>query len=110
MEELDALEQLLPLCKRTLYETAKAKIEAGVAHSRLDAARQIADETGKPIETIRRAIYRHEDFVTLSQPCETDLQADPTPPPICMFWSACRSGLIGRMAHKKSRTRRPGSL
>jgi phage N-6-adenine-methyltransferase len=71
IEELEALEQLLPLCKRTLYETAKAKVESGAARSRLGAAKQIADETGRPVETIRRAIYRHEDTektVTLSQP------------------------------------------
>jgi hypothetical protein len=78
IEELEALERLLPLCKRTLYETAKAKIESGAASSRLGAARQIAEETGRPVETIRRYIYRQEDeekTVTLSQP------------PTCSLWT-----------------------
>jgi len=37
IEELEALERLIPLCKRTLYETARAKLEAGAAHSRREA-------------------------------------------------------------------------
>lgn len=83
IEELEALEQLLPLCKRTLYEVAKAKVESGAAQSRIGAARQIADETGRPVESIRSAIYRHEkeerptQSVAMQQACETESQSEP---------------------------------
>ena len=58
IEELEELERRLPLCRKGLYEAAKAKIESGVACSRREAERQLAEETGKPLETIRTAIKR----------------------------------------------------
>jgi len=56
IEELQDLEKLIPFCKIELYQQAKAKIESGAAKSVSEAARQIGEETGRPIETIRRRI------------------------------------------------------
>ena len=53
IEGLQELEKLLPLCRVTLYEQAKSRIETGAAKSVSDAARQLAKETGKSVETIR---------------------------------------------------------
>jgi len=79
IEELQELEKLLPLCKKALYETAQAKLESGAAYSRRDAERQIAEETGRPFETIHSAIKREEksqmhDMGALHPPCENVLQ------------------------------------
>ena len=67
IEELQELEKMIPLCKVTLYEQAKARIETGAAKSVSEAARQIAEETGKGAETIRRAIQRQQETATVSQ-------------------------------------------
>jgi len=62
IEELERLEQLLPLCRKSLYEAAQAKLESGAARTEREASRQLAEETGKPEETIRTGIkaQKHE--------------------------------------------------
>jgi len=60
IEELERLEQLLPLCRKSLYEAAQAKLESGAARTERETSRQLAEEIGKPVETIRRARKREE--------------------------------------------------
>lgn len=72
IQELEELERNLPLCKVTLYEQAKARIERGAAKSVSEAARQLGEETGKDPETIRKAIRREDLSGTLSQLSGTD--------------------------------------
>jgi phage N-6-adenine-methyltransferase len=77
IEELQALEQLLPLCRKDLYRARLAKIESGAAYSKREAERQLAEETGKPLETIRSAIkyeQRHE-LGRINPVCEIEKQA-----------------------------------
>jgi ParB family chromosome partitioning protein len=64
-------------------------MESGAAYSRREAERQIAEETGRPVETIRTAIKteQRERVGLLNPHCETELQAGPTPPPICAIWT-----------------------
>jgi len=61
IEELKELEKLIPLCKVTLFEQAKARIETGAAKSLHEASRQLAEETGRKPETIERAIQREQE-------------------------------------------------
>jgi len=61
IEELDEMVKMIPLCKVTLYEHAKSKIESGAAKSVSEASRQLAEETGKPPGTIRDAIRRESN-------------------------------------------------
>ncbi len=70
-------------------ETARAKIESGAAIGWKDAERQIADETGRDVEAIRQARIREqrERGVSVSPLCETDIQADEKPAPICALWT-----------------------
>jgi len=56
LEELDEILRIAPLCKVTLYNQAKAKIESGAAKSVSDASRQLGDEMGRNPDTIRRRI------------------------------------------------------
>jgi site-specific DNA-methyltransferase (adenine-specific) len=74
LEELQEFEKLLPLCRRTLYEQAKARIESGAAKSVSEASRQLAKETGKRPETIRRRINeaQNNDLCILAQLSGTD--------------------------------------
>lgn len=73
LEELQELEKLIPLCRLTLYNQAKARIESGVARSVSEASRQLAEETGKSPATIRNAICRSgESTVLLTQLSGTD--------------------------------------
>ncbi|MEI6258735.1 MAG: site-specific DNA-methyltransferase [Deltaproteobacteria bacterium] len=58
LEELQELEKLIPLCRLSLYNQAKSRIQAGVAKSVSEASRQLAEETGKSVNTIRSAINR----------------------------------------------------
>lgn len=58
IEEFQELERMLPNCKVTLYNQAKARIESGAAKSVSEASRQLADETGKSVSGIRNAINR----------------------------------------------------
>jgi len=89
IEELKELEKLLPLCRRTIYETAQAKIESGASYSQRNAARQIAAEKGRPVESIRqriqeekREISQKDNVVRGVPPCESGIQAAaPTCPP-----------------------------
>jgi len=67
IEDLEEITRNLPLCRITLYEQAKARIEKGAAKSVSEAARQIGDETGRSPETIRRDIRREDRTGTLSQ-------------------------------------------
>lgn len=56
VEELEEIERMLPLCRKTLYEQAKARIESGAACSVSEAARQIGEEVGRNPESIRTRI------------------------------------------------------
>jgi hypothetical protein len=70
IEELKELEKLIPLCRVTLYEQAKARIETGAAKSVSEASNQLAEETGRKPETIRKAISRQIKTGTVSQLAE----------------------------------------
>jgi len=63
IEELDEILRIAPLCKVTLYNQAKSKIETGAAKSVSEASRQIGEETGKKPESIGRAIRREQEIV-----------------------------------------------
>lgn len=80
IEEFQELERMLPLCKVTLYNQAKSRIESGAAKSVSEAARQLADETGQKPDTIRRAIRRVDEGGTLSHITGTEKFA-PKPEP-----------------------------
>lgn len=67
LEELEEIAKMLPLCRVTLYNQAKARIESGAAKSVSDAARQLAGETGKSPEVIRNFINRQNKTVALLQ-------------------------------------------
>jgi hypothetical protein len=67
IEELEELERRLPICRKGLYEARKAKIESGAACSQREAERQLAEETGKPIGTVRRAIWEEEQKTKVAQ-------------------------------------------
>lgn len=56
----------LQLCKSTIYNQAKARIETGVAKSVSEASRQLAEETGRSVATIRTAIDREDKNQTSS--------------------------------------------
>ena len=84
-EAMDLLLELNHPCGKAYFELAQAKIASGVAYSQRDAARQIADETGRPLSTIRQAIRRESqthNLDTMYPPCETETQA-----PICAIWT-----------------------
>lgn len=71
LEELEEIAKMLPLCRVTLYNQAKARMESGAAKSVSDAARQLAEETGRSARTIETAIYREQK--TLRTPSLTEL-------------------------------------
>lgn len=73
IEELSELEKLIPLCKLELYNQAKARIESGSAKSVSEAARQIAEETGKKVATVRDAIIEGEKKATVDCPQLSEL-------------------------------------
>ncbi len=86
IEELERLEQLLPLCRKSLYEAAQAKLESGAARTEREASRQLAEETGKPVETIRSYRKREEksrgEGGSLTPPditSEDDKETEPKP-------------------------------
>jgi len=60
IEELLEIERMLPLCRKEIYEQAKARIESGVACSISEASRQISEELEKDPESIRRSIQREQ--------------------------------------------------
>ena len=64
LEEYEELENRLNLCPKTMYLQAEARVEAGVASSRREAERQLAEETGKSESAVHRAVYRGKDLVT----------------------------------------------
>jgi len=72
IEELKELEKLIPLCKVTLYEQAKARIETGSAKSVSEASRQLAEETGRSPESIRNQIRRADAGGQLTSLTGTD--------------------------------------
>ena len=72
IEELKELEKLIPLCKVTLFEQAKARIETGAAKSVSEASRQLAEEMGKDPETIRAQVRRGDGGGQLSSLSGTD--------------------------------------
>ena len=80
IEELEAAERHLNFCRAEragVYEVAKAKIESGAASGWKDAERQVAEETGRDVNTIRVARMREqrERGGTVYPLCETELQA-----------------------------------
>jgi len=60
IEELEALEQKIPLFRKELLKQVEARKEAGTDKSDREAARQLAEETGKKPETIRKAVQREK--------------------------------------------------
>ena len=74
IEELEEIERLLPLCRKSLYEQAEARIETGAACSISEASRQLGEETGKNPESIRRRISEEQAVrgAHLSETTETD--------------------------------------
>jgi protein gp37 len=70
IHELEELEKLLPLCRKTLYEQAQARLDAGTATSERGVAKQLGEEIGKSPETVRKAIRREkkERLGTVSPP------------------------------------------
>ena len=60
IEEVDALEQRLPLCRKEILEQVEARKKAGTAKSDREAARQLAEEMGKKPETVRKAAQREK--------------------------------------------------
>jgi len=74
IEEYEELIKKLPLCRATLYEQAKARIESGVACSISEASRQIGNEVGRNPESIRQRIIEEEGVrgVHLSELTETN--------------------------------------
>lgn len=85
IEGLQELEKLIPLCRVTLYEQAKARIETGAAKSVSEASRQIAEETGRNAESIRRRI-KEEGSGRGAQLSEITGTAKhtPKPPPVAL--------------------------
>lgn len=74
IEELEEIARMLPFCRKTLYEQVKSRVETGSACSISEASRQIAEETGKNPETIRRRIAEEQSVrgAHLSELTETD--------------------------------------
>ena len=73
IEELEKIERLinkLPLCRKELLAQVEARKQSGSAKSDNEAAKQIAEETGKKPETVRKQIQRakKEKVGTVSQP------------------------------------------
>ena len=58
IEELEEIENMLPLCKITLLEQVTARVNVGAAKSFREAERQIANETGKSEGVIHSAVSR----------------------------------------------------
>ncbi len=75
MEELNELESMIPMCRKELYAQAASRIESGAAKNISDASRQIAEETNRNPESIRKAITRAktEKIGTVSQLLGDDL-------------------------------------
>jgi ParB family chromosome partitioning protein len=87
IEELEKLERLLPLCRKALYEATQAKLESGAARTEREATRQLAEESGKPEESIRTAIKSQKHKLGLiNPPCEKEKQAVEKAP-ICAIWT-----------------------
>lgn len=69
MEELEAWEKKLPLCREELLKQVSARKAAGTAKSDRDAARQLSKETGRTEEGIRTAVKRaRKDVGSLNPP------------------------------------------
>ena len=51
---------MIPLCKATLYEQAKARKEKNPEKSERQIAREMAEEIGRPVETVRHGIKREK--------------------------------------------------
>jgi len=56
LEELQELEQLIPLCKITLYEQAQARKKKDPEKSERQISKEMAEELGKSEHTVRSAI------------------------------------------------------
>jgi hypothetical protein len=74
-EIVEAAERAAGSCTVTYAKVAQEKIEAGQARSVLDAAKQIAPETGESVQAVRRKIQEGQKKVAqdgqLLQPAET---------------------------------------
>ena len=76
LKELDELEKLLPLCKVTLYEQAKARKEKHPEKSEREIERELSEELKKPLGTIRTSIRRGKmDSVNPFNLTESDKKA-----------------------------------
>lgn len=74
-EIVEAAEKAAGSCTVTYAKVAQEKIEAGQARSVLDAAKQIAPETGESVQAVRRKIQEGQKKIAqdgqLLQPAET---------------------------------------
>lgn len=74
-EIVEAAEKAAGSCTVTYAKVAQEKIEAGQARSVLDAAKQIAPETGESVQAVRRKIQEGQKKIAqdgqLLQPTET---------------------------------------
>lgn len=68
IEDFEEQIKTLHLCRRTLYNQAKARIETGAAKSVSEASRQLANETGRSAATIRDAIITEDKNRTVGLP------------------------------------------
>lgn len=60
LDEWEEIARKLPLCKTTVYDQAEARIESGAARGWKEAEKQIAEETGRPVNTVRQARKREQ--------------------------------------------------
>jgi site-specific DNA-methyltransferase (adenine-specific) len=73
IEQLQELEKLLPLCKVTLYEQAKARMEKHPEKSEREISREMAEELGRDPEVIRQTVIKGKKLVTALPPKELNL-------------------------------------
>lgn len=80
IEELDEILRIAPLCKVTLYNQAKARIESGAAKSVSETSRQLGDEMGRNPGTVRRRIQEGAELRENAQLSELSGTAKHRPP------------------------------
>lgn len=75
IEELEELQEMLPLCRKTLFEQAQARMKTGAGMSEREAAKELAKELEVKPDTVRKAIQREKNarVETVSPPpqCNT---------------------------------------
>lgn len=60
IEELEELEEMLPLCRKELFEQAQARIKIGTAESLHEVSRQLGEELNRKPESIERSLRREQ--------------------------------------------------